>query len=180
MPRTGKGSPHPTLPFVNLPSNCPLKLIAHTYCFIACTSLSSCTIITKSKIQRGMCRVETMIRVSVAQGAWTGAWKSFGASGCWARDWMLTLHLSFHEVQSRVLSYNHHSLSSTTSMRYSRLKEIVYTPVEFIHTLINFTLSPAVSVRRCSMAQRIQALLYPHCQAVVYRVLLVDPGVLLH
>jgi len=50
-------------------------------------------------------------------------------------------------------------------------------PVEYIHTLINSTLSPAVTVRRWSMAQRIQALLYPHCQTVVYRVMLVDLGV---
>jgi len=62
-------------------------------------------------------------------------------------------------------------------MCFSRFKDNFYMPVEFIHTLINSTLSLAVTVRRCSMAQRIQALLYPHCQTVVYRVLLVDLGV---
>lgn len=39
-----------------------------------------------------------MTEMSVAQGVWTGM-KSFGASGCWARDWVLTLGLSSHTVE---------------------------------------------------------------------------------
>ena len=30
--------------------------------------------------------------------------KSFGASGCWARDWMLTLGLSSHTVDSSIVT----------------------------------------------------------------------------